>query len=297
MNLRQAAYLVAVVEERSFTKAAARLHIAQPSLSQQIKALEGTVGVSLVERSARGVAPTPAGRAFLDDARAALASAENAFAKARAVAGMSGGNLHIATVTSLATWVLPRAVAMWRSSYPDVTLRITECPDAKALEDVMGSGGADVAVGPRPRGWNGKICRLGDETFALIVPSGHPRAGASGVDLADFTYSDWVLYPPGHSLRGVVLAACLAAGFEPNVVMETWQADAAARLAAAGLGAALVPRNAIPDDLLRSHRVDLAYAPAHEVVAYVRDDFVPPTASFVEMLTSLDVGLDRPDSD
>nr|MDT0666949.1 LysR family transcriptional regulator [Micromonospora sp. DSM 115978] len=64
MNLRQAAYLVAVIEERSFPRAAARLHIAQPALSQQIKALEDLVGVELVERSARGIAPTPAGRAF-----------------------------------------------------------------------------------------------------------------------------------------------------------------------------------------------------------------------------------------
>jgi DNA-binding transcriptional LysR family regulator len=295
LNLRQVAYLAAVVEERSFTRAAARLHIAQPSLSQQVKALEGAVGATLVQRSStRGVELTPAGRVFFGEARTALAAAENAVRRARAVADMSDGRLHVATVSSLATWVLPRAVATWRPLHPGVALRITEHQEVQALVDFMHAGGADLAVGPRPPGWNGKIRWLGNQRWVLIVPAGHRYAGASGVDIAEFANDDWVLYSPGHGLHKVVLDMCAAAGFIPNVVVETRQVDAAARLAAAGLGAAMVPRNAIPEDLRRAHRVDIANPPVYEVVAYVRGEFVPPASSFVQMLATLDIGLDRP---
>lgn len=295
MNLRQAAYLVAVIEERSFTRAAARLHIAQPSLSQQIKALEDLVGVELVERSARGVAPTPAGRAFLEEARSALVSAESALAKARAAGGATGGSLHVATVASLATWVLPRAVAKWRATHTEVGLRVTEYPDRRAMEEFMDSGGADVAVGPRPAVWSGPVRWIGDEKYVMIVPLSDARAGRCGVELSDFADCEWILYANGHGMREVVLDSCAAAGFIPRGSVETRQVDVAARFAVAGVGIALVPHSAVPLEL-RRNRVDLAQAPVRQVVAYARSTFSAASASFVETLTTYDVGLDRPAS-
>jgi DNA-binding transcriptional LysR family regulator len=295
MNLRQAAYLVAVVEERSFTRAAARLHIAQPSLSQQVKALEDLVGVELVERSARGITPTAAGRAFIEEARSALAAADSALAKARAAGGITGGSLHVATVASLATWVLPRAVARWRASHPEVALRLTEYPDRRAMEKFMDSGGADVAVGPRPRAWSGPVCWIGYEKYVAIVPLSDPRAGQRDVDLATFADCDWVLYTPGHGMRDVVFESCAAAGFVPRGSVETRQVDAAARFAANGIGVALVPHMTVPSDL-QDNRVDLADAPVREVVAFVRSSFSAASASFVDALTRYDIGLDRSSS-
>ncbi|EIV93786.1 LysR family transcriptional regulator [Frankia sp. QA3] len=294
LNLRQAAYFIVVAEEGSFTRAAARLHIAQPSLSQQIRALERQLDVDLLERTSRGVRPTAAGRVFLDGARSAVAAAEGAVARARATAGHGGGALHVATVTSLATWVLPRAVARWRPGHPGITLRITEFPDRRTLEAFMAGGEADVGIGPRPASWAGPVRWLGHERFVVVVPAADPRAGRAGVGLAVFADQDWVLYAPDHGLSELVREACAAAGFTPRGVVETRQVDAAARLAAAGLGAALVPEPAVPNDLA-ANRVDLAEPPLREVVAYARAAFTPAALGFVDLLAALDVGLARPD--
>jgi DNA-binding transcriptional LysR family regulator len=292
LDLRQVAYLIAVVEERSFTRAAERLRVAQPSLSQQTRALERQVGTELVERGPRGVVPTAAGRAFLERAREAVAAAELAVAQARSVAGVSGGSLHVATVSSLATWMLPRAFAGWRPAHPAVTLKMSEFAQRADLEEAVRSGDADLAVGPRPASWRGPVHTLGEERYALVVPPDDPLGGGADVDLALAADRDWVLYAPAHGLRDFVLAVCEAAGFVPRGVVETRQVDAAARLAAAGLGVALVPDGAIPADL-RAQRVDLASPPRREVVAYARVPFAGPVASFVATLETTDLGLLR----
>ncbi|MBX6389160.1 MAG: LysR family transcriptional regulator [Frankia sp.] len=293
-SLRQAAYFVAVAEERSFTAAAARLRVAQPSLSQQVRALERQLGADLLERTSRGVTLTPAGRAFLDAARGVLADAGAAVARARAAAGLDAGTLHVATVTSLATWVLPAAVAAWRRRYADVPLRVTEFPDRMGLREWMAEGRADVAVGARPPDWAGPVRWLGDERYVLAVPADDPRAGATGVPLADFAGADWVMYAPGHGMRTLLLEACGAAGFTPRGVVESRNVDAAARFAAAGVGVALVPDAAMRGDLA-AHRVELADAPVVAVVGFARAAFSPAAVAFLDLLTSLPVpGLTRP---
>ncbi|WP_101831217.1 substrate-binding domain-containing protein, partial [Frankia canadensis] len=208
-------------------------------------------------------------------------------------AGHGGGALHVATVTSLATWVLPRAVAHWRPRHTDVALRITEFPNRGALEAFMAAGEADVGIGPRPASWSGPVRWLGHERFVVVVPRTDPRAGLAGVALAAFADQDWVLYAPDHGLCQLVREVCAAAGFTPRGVVETRQVDAAVRLAAAGLGAALVPEPAVPHDLA-AHRVDLADAPVREVVAYARAAFAPAALGFVDLVSTLDVGLTRP---
>ncbi|OHV67044.1 LysR family transcriptional regulator [Pseudofrankia sp. BMG5.36] len=294
LDLRQVGYFVAVAEERSFTAAAARLLISQPSLSQQIRALERQVGTDLLERSSRGVRLTPAGRAFLDAARGLLADAGTAVTRARAAAGLDGGILHVATLTSLATWVLPAAVVGFRERFADVPLRITEHPDRLGLEEFMAEGRADVAVGARPPDWAGPVRWLGDERYVLVVPPGDPRAGRVGVPLSAFAASDWVMYAPGHGLRTLVLEACGAAGFTPRAAVESRTVDAAARLAAAGVGVALVPGVAVGADLA-ARRVELADAPVVAVVGYARAAFPPRAAAFLDLLAELPVpGLARP---
>jgi DNA-binding transcriptional LysR family regulator len=294
LDLRQVAYFVAVAEERSFTAAAARLRVAQPSLSQQIRALERHVGADLLERSSRGASLTPAGRAFLVAARGLLADAGGAVARARAAAGLDGGALHVASLASLATWVLPSALATFRARFPDIPVRLTEYPDRLGLEEHMAEGRADVAVAARPPEWAGPVRWLGDERYALVVPPGDPRAGRSAVPLAEFATADWVLYSVGHGLRTLVLEACSAAGFTPRVAVESRSVDAAARLAAAGVGVALVPVAAVGPDLA-AHRVELAEPPVVAVVGYARAAFSPTAATFLDLLTELDLpGIVRP---
>jgi DNA-binding transcriptional LysR family regulator len=294
LDLRQVAYFVAVAEERSFTAAAARLLIAQPSLSQQIRALERQVGADLLDRSSRGTTLTPAGRAFLEAVRGLLADARTAVSHARAAAGLDGGTLRVAALTSLATWVLPAAIAAFRQRFPDIPLRLTEFTDRPGLEEGMAEGLADVAVGARPPDWTGPVRVLGAERFTLVVPPGHPRAGQCGVPLSAFAGADWVLYAAGHGLRTLVQEACGAAGFTPRVAVECRSVDAAARLAATGLGVALVP-DAAARDGLAGHRVELAGAPVVAVVGYARTAFSPPAAAFLDLVTELPIpGLIRP---
>ncbi len=293
LNLRQAAYFITVVEEGSFTRAADRLHLAQPSLSQQISALENHLGVTLLERTSRGVRPTPAGQAFLDGARVAVAAAEGAVARTRAAAGHGGGALHVATVTSLATWVLPGAVAHWQPRHAGVALRITEFPDRGTLEAFVADERADLGIGPRPAAWPGPVRALGSERFVVVVPGADPLAGRAGVHLAALADRDWVLYAPEHGLAQLVRGECAAAGFTPRGVVETRHVDAAIRLAAAGLGVAFVPEPAVPGELA-GNRVDLVDPPLREVVAYARAAFTPTARAFVDLVRTLDVGLLRP---
>ncbi|MBL7497723.1 LysR family transcriptional regulator [Frankia sp. CNm7] len=296
LDLRQVVYFVTVAEEGSFTAAAARLLVAQPSLSQQLRALERQLGMDLLERSSRGARLTPAGRAFLDAARGLLADADAAVGRARAAAGLDGDALHVATLTSLATWVLPKAVSRFRERFAAVPPRITEFPDRLGLEEYMAEGRADVAVGGRPPDWAGPVRWLGDERYVLVVPAGDPRAGATDVPLRVFAAADWVMYASGHGLRTLVLQACGAAGFTPRTAVEARTVDAAARLAAAGVGVALVPDAAVRTDLV-AHRVELADAPVVAVVGYARAAFSPTAAAFLDLLAALPLpGLVRPPS-
>ena len=120
MNLRQLEYFVVIAEEGSFTRASERLLVAQPSLSQQIGALEAELGGLLLERLPRGVRLTMAGQSFLPEARAAISHASRARRSARMALGLESGELQIATVTSAAAGILPSVLRRWQELHPGV---------------------------------------------------------------------------------------------------------------------------------------------------------------------------------
>ena len=126
MNLRQLQYFMAIAEEGSFTRAAERLLVAQPSLSQQMKSLERELGGQLLERLPKGVRLTAAGKVFLTDARVSVAHAERATRAARSALGLEAGELEVATVTSVAFGVLPPAFELWHTRYPATTISLRE---------------------------------------------------------------------------------------------------------------------------------------------------------------------------
>src|SRR5215217_8468544 len=163
MTLRQLEYLVAVVDEGSFGRAALELYVSQPTLSQQIRALEAEIGGPLVERLARGVRATPTGEAFLPAARAALAAAERARRSARMVLGLEAGELEIATVGTVAVGLLPPVLRRWRPRHPGRTVRLHEHRDGPSLAEAVAQGGADLGIGPRPGEWTGPLESLGWE--------------------------------------------------------------------------------------------------------------------------------------
>ncbi|MGW2590988.1 LysR family transcriptional regulator [Streptomyces sp. NPDC001515] len=254
MSLRQMEYFVAVVEESSFTRAAELLHVTQPALSHQIKALEREVGGALLERLPRGVRPTPMGRAFLPHAERAVRSAAQAGRAARAAAGAEGGELHIATVHAIAVGILPDVFARWRAAHPGVALVLHEYAATDALEERVERGTADLAVGPPPAGWPGPVVPIGAEDIVLVVPADDPLAGRASVRLAELADRPWVRCAMEPVVRGrpFLDLACARAGFEPRTAVRTEHTSTAVRMAAAGVGVATAPahmvRGAVGED-------------------------------------------------
>src|SRR6185312_12950203 len=173
MNFRQLACFVAVVEEGSFTRAARRIGITQPSLSQHIRALETDIDGAVLERLPSGVALTPAGRTLLPEARAALRAVERGRRAARAALALEAGELEIATVLSMAVGLLPRYIRLWHERYPDVGIRLQEFRHRQLLEEAVEQGVVDFAVGPLPlRVWDGPLEKVSWEEFVVVAPPG-----------------------------------------------------------------------------------------------------------------------------
>lgn len=287
MNLRQLVCFLAVAEEGSFTKGAERVGIAQPSLSQQIRGLETELGGQLIERLPRGISLTPAGRAFLPEARTAVQAAERAAKSARATLGVDAGELGVATVRSIAIGILPTTLQRWHQQAPGVSVRLHEYRHRRLLEEDVRRGVGDIAVGPRPTSWNGPVVSLGYERFVIVLPQTDELAGRKTVRLSELSEREWVLFEPGFGLAEVVAAACGRAGFQPRASVHTAQSEAAARLAAAGLGPALVPDNIVPPGLDATvARIDPPVT--REIVAYTRVQWSPAARAFLELLKDWD---------
>lgn len=287
-TVRQIAYWLAVVDEGSFTRAASRMHITQPSLSQQIRSLEEELGGDLLERLPRSVRLTPAGKAFLPHARIAVSATERAVRAAREALQLQTGELEISTVRSIAVGLLPQLISVWRERFPRTFIRLHEFTHRRLAEDSVRQGVSDVGIGPPPRDWRGAVCRLGWEEFKLVLPAGDPLGGRSAIALDDLADREWVMFDAENGLHDLVVQACAtspAKAFVPRPAVMTSQVEAAARLAAAGVGPALVPENTIPDGLPGSVvRVDPPLG--RELTAYARADWTPLTRAFVDVVRS-----------
>ncbi|MFD7445623.1 LysR substrate-binding domain-containing protein [Streptomyces sp. NPDC059909] len=246
-SLRQMEYFVAVVEQSSFTRAAELLHVTQPALSHQIRALEKSVGGELLERMPRGVRLTPMGRAFLPHAEHAVRSAAQARRAARAAAGAEGGELHVATVHAIAVGVLPDVFARWQRAHPGVTLVLHEYATADALEEALERGAADLAVGPPPQRPQGPVVPVGEEEIVLVVPFDDRLAGRSSVRLEELSGHAWIrcAMEPVVDGRPFLDLACGRAGFAPRTAVWTEHTSTAVRMAAAGVGVATAPAHIV----------------------------------------------------
>jgi DNA-binding transcriptional LysR family regulator len=286
MNVRQLACFVAVVEEGSFTRAARRIGITQPSLSEHIRVLEQELDGAVLERLPRGVALTPAGRALLPEARAAVRAVERGRHAARATLALEAGDLEIATVLSMAVGLLPRYIRVWHERYPNVGIRLHEFRHRSLLEEAVEQGVADFAIGPLPlRAWDGPLEQLSWEEFVVIAPPGDPLASRRSVALDELVDRQWVLYHADHGLAGILEEVCRRAGFVPRGTVRTSQAEGAARLASSGIGFALVPDNIVLPGIEGSVlRLDPPLI--REVAAYARTEWSGTAAAFVDILRS-----------
>jgi DNA-binding transcriptional LysR family regulator len=286
MNLRQLECFVAAVDEGSFTRAARRLGIAQPSLSGHIRALEDEVGGQLLARLPRGVAPTAAGRALLPEARACVRAHDRAKHAVRATLAAEEGELEVATVLSMSVGLLPPAIAAWQQRHPRVTIRLHEFVHRRLLEDSVERGVADLAVGPLPlREWGGPLRVVAWEEFVVVLSRNDPLAERGSVDVAELADREWVLYQPSHGLDGIVEEICRRAGFSPRGHVRTSQAEAAARLAAGGLGPAIVPDNVVSPGL-EGAVLRLEPRTTRDVAVYSRVELSASASAFADVLAA-----------
>ena len=287
MNLLQLRYFASIAEEGSFTRAAERLLVAQPSLSQHIKSLEQELGGALFERIPKGVRLTAAGKEFLPEASAAVTHAERAKRNARSVFGLEGGELEVATVTSVAFGVLPPAFESWHQNHPSTRIALREFTHRELLDDAVRAGVGDIAVGPRPRHWKGPLVALGWEEFVVVLPSSDPLTKAKrAISLEELADRDWVLYGPDHGLTQLIQTSCARVGFVPRSAAQTGQVAAAAHLAACGLGVTIVPSNVLPDGLNAGVR-RLKSPLVRQLAAFTRRSWSPLAEAFLQALVAL----------
>lgn len=294
MNLRRLECFIAVADTGSLRAAARQLHVTPPSLSQQLKVLEGEIGGELLERLPRGMRLTPAGRAFLPEARAAVLAAQSSARSARAALDLGTAQLEIATVFSLAVGLLPQAIQRLRHAHPGIAIRLFEYRHRELLMDAVVGGVADVGIGPLPRDERVSATLLGHESFVAIVGSEHPAfMSMTGIPVASLADDEWVTFPAGHGLGDLARSICARAGFVPRDAVFTDQADAAVRLAAAGLGVAIVPENIVPSSL---HRFMVPLDPPvfRPLAVFTRGTWSPQAEAFRDALRAVD-WVDVPD--
>jgi DNA-binding transcriptional LysR family regulator len=277
MELRQLRYFVAVAEELHFRRAAERLHISQPPLSQQIRALEEELGFALLVRTRRRVELTAAGAAFLRDARALLGELEGAVATARRIDAGQTGRLRINFVGSALLSIVPGTVERFRRARPGVELELRERPTADQLRAVR-AGVADVGlVRPPIEGDDEmRVQTVLRERTVAAVPAGHELAGLSRVPLRRLAAEPLVLFPreqaPGyHDLLIESLAGAGAArAGGPRIIQYAPEMLTIIGLVAAGTGVSLVPESVQRLALDGVTYRPVSGAPRSELVAITR---------------------------
>lgn len=245
MELRHIRYFLAVAEEGNFTRAAAKLGIGQPPLSQQIRLLELEIGTPLFHRVPHGAELTAAGAAFLPEARASLAAADNAKLAAQRTARGETGRLALGFTASAAfNPIVTGAIRRFRGRWPDVALALSEM-NSNWLMEKLTRGELDAAF-IRPGledPTEVRLKRLPDEPMLIALPAQHRLAKRDSVPLAALAGEPFILFPRtvGLSLYDDIVRGCREAGFELQVTQEAPQIPSVVNLVAADLGVSIVP--------------------------------------------------------
>lgn len=243
MDLRQLRYFVAVAEELHFSRAATRLHIAQPPLSQQIKQLESELQCRLLLRTKRHVELTEAGRAFLEEARKTLAQAENAARVARQTGDSPERPVHVGFIDSALYGFMPRMLRAARERLPNVRIVLHEMASGQQVDALTRS---EIQIGIlRPTRGAPLIVfkEIGRETVVVALPAGHRLSSYTRIRVSELANEPWVLFPRALApwLHDFFMGICRRAGFIPRVVQEANEGHGIVGLVAAGVGVSIVP--------------------------------------------------------
>src|SRR5215468_226010 len=242
MDLRQLRYFIAVAEEGHITRAAERLGMQQPPLSQRIKAIERKLDVQLFHRKARGVELTDAGRALFENARVILAQLDHAIETTRRTARGEQGRIRVGiTPTSPFHPFVPRVIRALRQAYPLVSLRLEEHPSDELVERLRNEQ-IDAAFVRMPLlNPEGLVVnRLLEEPLLVALPSNHALAGEGALSLKRLARETFIAYTARRGFYDLTMVACNAAGFSPRIGQEAPRVTSLLALVASGLGITLV---------------------------------------------------------
>jgi LysR family transcriptional activator of glutamate synthase operon len=245
MELRQLRYLVALAEERNFTRAAAREHIAQPALSQQIRRLEEELGLALVERTTRRTALTDAGELLVDRARRILAELDAAETELQGLRGVQTGHLSIGAMHTMGPVDLSLALAIFYKRHPGVELTVHE-QSSEEMAEMLRVDELDLAflsVTERIESHGLGLLQLVSEELVVLLPREHPLAHRGQVRMAELADEHFISFRQGARLRELLFSAARQAGFEPRVTVESNESQRIRRLVARELGVAILPRS------------------------------------------------------
>ncbi|ALE58056.1 LysR family transcriptional regulator [Paraburkholderia sp. RL17-368-BIF-A] len=243
IDIKPLRYFVTLAETRHFGRAAARLNLSQPPLSRQLAALEASLGVTLIERSPRSVTLTAAGERFYADAKAILASVEQAVSNAQAAASGEAGKLAIGFTMCAAYNVVPGYARAFGAAYPEVALSLREVVSNDLAAQVV-AGHIDAAIMfPHVPGKGLATRTILREPLCVALSRGHPRARARRLRIAQLAGEPFVLASEevAPTLRATILEHCRSGGFEPDIRFEVQLQQTVLSLVDEGVGVALVP--------------------------------------------------------
>ncbi len=242
MDLRKLRLFLAVADHGGMTRAAEAEHVAQPSVSQAMRELEGELGTPLFHRVGRRVVLTAAGDALVGPARQTLRDVDTGRAAVAAVAGLDAGRLDVGALPTLAIDPVTPMVGAFRHAHPGVTVALADPVDADALEDLVATGSCELGVTVRTEPSPRFVSReLGTQDLLAVLPPGTPTP-TSSLSIAALARIPLVAGPVGTATRGQLEEAFDAAGMTPQIAVEAAQREAILPLVLAGAGATLYPR-------------------------------------------------------
>lgn len=296
MQFQQLLYFVAVAETRHFTRAAERVHVSQPSLSQQIKTLENELGAELFSRARGNIALTDAGEALLPLARRILADADTARVEVQELAQLRRGRVRLGATPSLCTGLLPDVLRAFHDRHPGIQLLIEEGGSHDLVRE-LARGALDLAliVLPLPAGSPvlTTVELLQEDLVVVSSPAEPPPCAGSAVRIAELREAPLVMFRHGYDLRELTVAACRAEGFEPAFTVEGGEMDAVLGFVRAGLGIAVVP------SMVAARAGDLRVTPLarpglrRTIALAHRSDVDPPRAARELRRVLLSIGTGR----
>ena len=283
MQFQQLQYFVAVAETRHFTRAADLVHVAQPSLSQQIKALERELGADLFLRARGNITLTDAGEALLPLARRILADADTARHEVLELVQLRRGRIRLGATPSLCTGLLPDVLRAFHDRYPGIRLLIEEGGSHDLVRE-LARGALNLALVVLPLPTPSPALTTVELLREDLVVVSSPEAPAPGrgrtVRISDLEGERLVMFRHGYDLRELTVAACRAEGFEPDFAVEGGEMDAVLGFVRAGLGVAVVPRMVATKSGRGLRVTPLARPGLHRTIALAhRSDVAPPRAA------------------